>query len=1437
MEFRGKTEDELGMKIRRVLAGLVTLLTVLSAFAALPSLSVKAQGTEGNTLFIAMQQDMADFNTWNLASNGVWKANVIGFGFESLVGLDYNMKPYASLAESYQFYLNNLTYIFHLRHGVMFNDGLGTMNATDVVFMYVHARSGTTLSANIINAFDANGDGDVSLAEINAGVIKVNDFTVKFVLPKPYGQFLTTTAGVYIQPQRIWKNHLDADGILDVLWNDPAATVSTGPFKYGGGIANTYRVMDKFTDYWGKNFTTPAGYKTYPPNVDHLYYKIYASLDTAILALQSGAVDYIDWAVTAGRVPGLQSDPNIGLSYQPENGYYYLAFNQKNDPMGNTSFRRAVSHLINKDQIVNVYLGGYGSKGSASEPPFWGLDWYNNSVADYPFSLAAANTILDQAGYLDVDSDGLRELPNKLPIQPITILTPPADYDPIRIRAGELIAQNMRAVGINAVAKAIDFDTLVAKLQSMDFQMLIIGWSLASEPVGNVFDILGPLANQNTFGFWSLDQPNPFYSSLGGVVTRADATSQAAADEVIRLANLARENFSIQSQETYTKQAEGVIASVVPVNVLYYRVNVEAYRNAWQGWIPFLGTLLQSGVNIFCLSNLHLAGAGAVVGATQSVNAGIDLPGNVLIGGKVKAIVMAIDNTGAPVSGATVAISVAGTVGAATVTVTTAQASGTTGADGTYSFNVTGATLGYSYVNATVTKAGVSSIASATVRSSGQYPKVLGLTVTPDNLVLLPNEQTNVLVSVTDESGKAVAGARVSVDPNLVGFGSITTGLTDHFNLTTDSKGQGLYVYSAPNTADFNKLSLNTHLTLTLSFNVSKAGYEQGGAASVFPLIFNSAPSTWFLTRVVSVSPAPALDEASNTTSIIVEALTETGVALPDYRLNVTYTNSAILVAPVDHVVTDALGQATITVKVKAGEATTAFKVAAQNLSVVNSVPATVTVTYLGPTAPANPLFAGYLTYNPIQPFMGPMGSTTATAHVWNDSGTPTNLVEASIVVSGTSAGDLATSDLISWSSNFDGWGLIVATHDDQGNYITGGPFNTSYDYANWALLEAENGLGYIAWTWEMMKGINITGGVLDIPIVGQDVAASDLISQIFVVPNGNGFFNTTSLSYEIDGNTSLKGDYVIQKSSTITQASMSMTDSAGNLKPVLKAKSAGFDSTNVNGFAKDENNDTVAGATVQAFQVFRYYARATDFVIIPYGSNPFRPGSSTTDADGVGSLVLASLANNMIGTTWSGFIVPQSTLSAIVDCKLSVPGTVSMFAAQQVTIIAQQAFLSFDPVLTVSGVGQNILVTAHVTDASGVGQASIPVTIGLSGGATVDNPTLATDSSGVAVFSIDTSQMQGVKAAFVKVTGKAGGPGFSIAGAALALAVRNPGPTISVGSPLGTNCRSGERNAERSRVRRGRGSEREGEAGQRFEHIPDRPGKWRDLGGRACLR
>ena len=484
------------MKNRRVLAGLVTLLTVLTAFAVIPSaMPVRAEAADQpNVLYIGMQQDIPDFNTWNLASNSVWKSNVINWGFEGLVGLDFDGLPMPVLAESWTFDEPTLTWTFTIRQGVTFHDGT-PMDADDVVFMFQHARQGTTYASNIINAFDANDDGSCSEAEMTTAVNKVDDYTVTMKMGSSYGLFLTTTAGLPILPMAIWENHLSG-GLVDILWNDPDATISTGPWRYKEGEDNSYRIMEKYTGYWGKNKTTPLGYKMYAPNIDQLYFKLYASIDTAILALQSGEVDHLPWAITAGRIPSLQADPNIKLFYESDNGYFYMAFNQKFDPMGYLPFRQAVSHVIDKAQIVNVYMGGFGTQGDACEPPFWGEDaWYNATVEKYPFDADYSTPIalLNAAGFVDANGDGWRDLPDGTPMQKLTILTPPADYDPIRIRAGQMIAKNMRdGLHINAEAKALDFDTLVTRLQSMDFQLLIIGWAPSSDPVGNVLAIIGP---------------------------------------------------------------------------------------------------------------------------------------------------------------------------------------------------------------------------------------------------------------------------------------------------------------------------------------------------------------------------------------------------------------------------------------------------------------------------------------------------------------------------------------------------------------------------------------------------------------------------------------------------------------------------------------------------------------------------------------------------------------------------------------------------------------------------------------------------------------------------------------------------------------------------------------------------------------------------------
>jgi ABC-type transport system substrate-binding protein len=1366
------------MRTARLLAVLVALATVLTAFAAT---ATPAKAAELNVLYLAMQKDIPDFNTWNLPSNSVWKSNVINWGFEGLVANDYDGLPMPVLAESWELDEVNLTWTFHLREGVLFHDGT-PFTADDVVFIYHHIRDGTTLSGNLINAFDnetgPEADGSLSAWEVETRVVKVDAYTVNMTMGKPYGQFLSSTAQIPIMPKAIWEEHLDEDtGLIETTWgDDPDATISTGPWKYKEGIANTYRIMEKNTAYWGKNQTTPLGYKFYPPNIDQLYYKIYASIDTAILALQGGAVDYITWAITAGRVPSLQTDPNIKLGYFSDNGYFYLAFNQKYEPMNNISFRKAVSHLIDKDQIVNVYMGGFGTKGDACEPPFWG-EWYNATVNKYPYDDPADATttvpedMLDAAEFIDTDGDGWRNLPDGSPMEKIIILTPPADYDPIRIRAGQGIAKNMRAVGINAEAKAIDFDTLVTKLQSMQYQMLIIGWSLSSEPVGNVFDILGPKSNSNTFGFWAEDDPNPFYKDLLGINTRADARTQELAHQVEALAAKARQSFDVAEQIDYTKWAEGLIADAVPCNVLYYRVQILAYRNTWTGWVPYLGDYFGPGANLFSLGELEKVGAGGGVVATQSVNAGLTLPGSVAKGATVEAYISAIDNVGDPVSGATVSVTIAGVGGPTSVSVT--PATGTTGANGVFEFNVTGLQLGYSYVNVTVSKGEVTSNQSGAIKVATAMPKTLALSVSVDQLILAPGESTTANLEVVDETGAPVAGALITIDPNLVSYGSVSA-----LTATTDADGLASIDYDAPASI----AELNAHQGVTLSFTVTKDGYPWSGAAAANLMIYNALAPDWVMTKILTVAGGigaggTAMSAADNTTTITIEQVDDQGGTLADHALTVEYSNSSVLVSPETALMTDNNGHDSLTVIFKSGTPSTAITVTISNKSVLNSVPAKVTLTFDG-AGSVLAMYGGYMTWDLNAQYLQPMGELLATAHIWNETGVPF-VGNASLVVSGTSYGSLAWCDLINWDSTWDGWGINVATTEDKSVIGTSGPFNTYYDKANWDLWYNE--IEYIYWNWtddtlpgnpQVMTGVDVVGGTLDILVYGQDVAPLDLIGDIVVVPGGMGYMNDTSYSYDVVGATTISAKYAIGRSYDIVAPNLDIA------KQTLKIMSSSFDSTVVTISVQDQTGAAVEGANTKAYQ--NSISGNLDYMVVPYRTSPsvarWTSVNVKTGSSGSATSTIIAVAKNDV-------VLSASTRS-IVFASASMSGAVSLFAQNQVVMHVAPALAFLDPMQDVMAIGEKLSVKATVKTVSGAAISGIPVELTASGGATVVQGTLATDSTGVALFEVDTSEISNARAAFVPLQIKAAGPAYDIGLSVMSVAVKNAGPDLMVSVP-----------------------------------------------------
>jgi ABC-type transport system substrate-binding protein/protocatechuate 3,4-dioxygenase beta subunit len=1324
-----------------------------------------------------MQQDMPNFNNWDLNSNSVWKDYVIGkWCWEGLSGLDPGGNLYPGMAEEWTFDDSddtNLTVNVKLREGATFHDG-EDFDADDVLFTFSAMRDGTTYASNIIDAFDADGDGTCSADEIDGtidangdgsfeGITKIDAHNVKMIMGKPYGQFFLMTLGVPIIPEHIWKDHLTAEGIVDILWNtDPAATIGTGPMMYHSGEADVFRRIVVFEDYWGVNDKSPSGHWLYPQTVTEIYFTLYASLDTAILALKSGQVDHIPWTVTPGYVPDLLQNPNTDIESISDNGYFYLAFNMKREPMNYLSFRKAVSHTIDKETIVERYMGGYGQAGDSSEPPFWN-DWYNSSVKIYPFDVDLAKAELTSGGFTGVGSSLV--MPNGKPCPPLVLLTPPADYDPIRIKAGELIAKNLRSLGMDIVAKPVDFDTLVAKMNAFDYDMLIIGWSLSSDPVGNVFDILGPMASQNYFGWWPVDHAyeNPWYNELYGVSTLADAESQAMAIECHDLGQVAKESFDRDVQIKYTKWAQGIVADALPCNVLYYRVNNYAIATKWEGWIPYFGELL----NVYSLGALSSEVTPPTI---EEVNVLLNVPEKLALGMPIAANAVVFDGEGKPIEGADVTMSGDNLV--------FTPATGTTDADGTFMFDVEGTKHTYVTITVDVDDGGTTAALSRIVSVVAPTPDIAFLYVQPAALFLAPGESTDVDMYLLMANGDPLEGVTIELDEGLMGYGSVDT-----TTVTTDASGYGKMVYTAPASFPMNKhiqVRLSLSAAITEDYTVSNVN-----TVTQFLVLYNEAPSMWEFIQIEDVTKI-ACNATDNVTDVTVMVSDENGDPVDGATITAMYSNMDAIEAADDTMVTNATGHAVFNVDWDETADTNATQVTFKNEAITNGVGTSVSLLFKGATM--MDLYGGYIKLKTAgTPMLDPdtAGDLTWEVHVMDLDDMPAD-TDISFIVGEPSDGSTAAMvdapDHV-WTSLWDYAGINIFNDADKSTMATSGYFLTNR-MTDDDLAAIPNNL-YTTWDFayndwyggvvdelENMTAVQVTGGMWEVSVERDTVVLSDNVPSLLVVPNGKaGFYCTPDYAnfwWQMEGETAWKQEFVMQRTNTITSV-MAEFDT-GVLRPYAPDNEAMVDM-----WAYDQDGNPVADIDIDAW-------------VQVYGGSPFFDFTAgpVTDAMGMTTATIMGEFEDGGGNPLSNPVKQPMYIQAAPDYGWSV------FTSVEIFNVPIQLYLSIEATPIIQAEGETaaeaeILIT--VVDEGGAPQEGFDVSFTHEGGS-LSAMSGTTDAEGKVLVTYTMPEIaEGDDFTFGAVASSVTSIGYGAASAGHALVAFTPTPlfppTLTITAPV----------------------------------------------------
>ncbi len=407
----------------------------------------------------------AGIMTISVAQQATWIRNFNPFSgdfrFPTINGIYEPMMIYNTvkgeltpwLATKYVWSADNKMLTFTLRSDVKWSDGQ-PFTATDVAYTFNLFKTTTGLQ----------GPGGQAM---NGATAYVDTATAPDATTVVFNFKTVFTPGLYdivaqnIVPEHIWKS------IKDPVKDTNENPVGTGPFTQVTVFQPQVFQVEKNPNYWQPGKPLIQGFRqpAYPGN------------DQANLATVNGENDY-----AANFIPDIEKvyvskdKTNYGYWFPSVGATVMLYLNTTKKPFDDVNVRKAISYAIDRAQIVKVAMYDYTKPSDVT-----GLSeaYPNYKVAD-PSKLGdwttknvdKANQMLDAAG-LKKGSNGIRTGADGKPLTyEINVVSGWTDW----VSSVQIIAQNLKAIGIDASVKPYDFSTWFDRVTKGNFD-ISIGWS------------------------------------------------------------------------------------------------------------------------------------------------------------------------------------------------------------------------------------------------------------------------------------------------------------------------------------------------------------------------------------------------------------------------------------------------------------------------------------------------------------------------------------------------------------------------------------------------------------------------------------------------------------------------------------------------------------------------------------------------------------------------------------------------------------------------------------------------------------------------------------------------------------------------------------------------------------------------------------------------
>ncbi|SHK17114.1 peptide/nickel transport system substrate-binding protein [Geosporobacter subterraneus DSM 17957] len=416
--------------MKRLLAVVMILMMSIASVGCTQQGDKAASNQSGEPKVLNMALFWLDGNIEPTEGWNGWTLTRCGIG-ENLVQIDENLAFKPSIAESWE-QIDDRTIIFHIRDGVKFHNG----NRVDA----------EACKKSIERALEITDRDDVKFP-VESITAEGQKLTIK--TSKPYGTLLNVLADtVYII---VDSTAADDEGFK-------YKPIATGPFKVVEFTPDVGLTLHKHEEHWSGDI-----------GVDIVNVKYIQDPSTRTMALQSGEID-LATQIGIRDLALFENNDDFAVQKGPNLRVFLLRLNMDKPYMKSLAFRQALSYGMDKETYAKELVKGIPAKG-----PFNDMLSFGYKGEDYySYNPEKAKELLDKAGFIDTNGDGIREMDGKnIVLKYISRTNHGSDANNI----GTAMQAQYKEIGIGL--EVIQVENYADMAKSGDFDLLWERWTSA----------------------------------------------------------------------------------------------------------------------------------------------------------------------------------------------------------------------------------------------------------------------------------------------------------------------------------------------------------------------------------------------------------------------------------------------------------------------------------------------------------------------------------------------------------------------------------------------------------------------------------------------------------------------------------------------------------------------------------------------------------------------------------------------------------------------------------------------------------------------------------------------------------------------------------------------------------------------------------------------